>query len=68
MDDGKIDFSRIKITNYKTNGRMNPPRIREEYLVIERWKDNYIETATKHIEKQSKGSANISKSAYKGIK
>ena len=68
-DANHVNFSRLRVTDFKTNGKLHPSQIgnKEEELLIEKVKDEYVKTALKHL-KDEKKPTNITESQWKGLK
>ena len=64
-----IDFSKIKVTEYKTNGRIYAPRPgrRDQEIMLEEMKDKYVQIGNDFIENQNKKPTNISNKATNGM-
>ena len=70
VDDKTIDFSRMKVTNFKYNGRLYPPRVgrRHDEVLVERMKEDYIKTGLEYIKTQPKKPINLTEEEYRGMK
>ena len=61
-DDKVLDFGRMKVTEFKHNGER-----RQEELIIEQMKNDYINQGMKHLKTGSKKPTNLTEQEYNGM-
>ena len=68
--EGLLDFRKMKVTNFKTNGRIYTPKIgtKEEELIIERTKDEYIRITSQYLSTETDKPENITDQQWAGLK
>ena len=70
--DRVLDFQELKVTEFKTNGRIYAPKLgnKDQELLIERMKDKYIETCSKYIniDDKDRKPENVTEEEWSGMR